>query len=116
MSESGHSSSEGTVTSDGGFTDYLSDESEAEIQRQAELKAALVAQNKLEEQEFKMARQQLANVDLRPPKTWNPQATAAATPRSHASPAHSQYSTISAASFATPARGQVDAVGYGRAH
>jgi hypothetical protein len=60
-----------TVTSDGGFTDYLSDESEAELQRQAEIKAAIVAQNKAEEQEFKAARQQLADVDLRPPKTWS---------------------------------------------
>jgi hypothetical protein len=61
-----------TVTSDGGFTDYLSDESEAELQRQAEVKAAIVAQNQAEEQEFKAARQQLAHVDLRPPKSWNP--------------------------------------------
>lgn len=60
-----------TVTSDGGFTDYLSDESEAELQRQAEIKAAIVAQNQAEEQEFKAARQQLADVDLRPPKTWS---------------------------------------------
>ena len=60
-----------TVTSDGGFTDYLSDESEAELQRQAEVKAAIVAQNQAEEQEFKAARQQLADVDLRPPKSWN---------------------------------------------
>lgn len=29
-----------TVTSDGAFTDYLSDESEAELQRQAELRAS----------------------------------------------------------------------------
>jgi hypothetical protein len=62
---------DGTVTSDGGFTDYLSDESEAELQRQAEIKAAIVAQNQAEEQEFKAARQQLAEVDLRPPKTWS---------------------------------------------
>lgn len=66
------SMTDGTVTSDGGFTDYLSDESEAELQRQAEAKAALVAQNQAEEQEFKAARQQLAHVDLRPPKSWNP--------------------------------------------
>jgi len=64
--------SDSTVTSDGGFTDYLSDESEAELQRQAEAKAALVAQNQAEELEFKAARQQLAHVDLRPPKSWNP--------------------------------------------
>jgi len=61
-----------TVTSDGGFTDYLSDESEAELQRQAEARAALLAQNQAEELEFKAARQQLAHIDLRPPKTWNP--------------------------------------------
>jgi hypothetical protein len=66
------SMTDSTVTSDGGFTDYLSDESEAELQRQAEAKAALVAQTQAEEQEFKAARQQLAHVDLRPPKSWNP--------------------------------------------
>jgi len=75
-SESGESSlgsmTDSTVTSDGGFTDYLSDESEAELQRQAEVKAAIVAQNQAEEQEFKAARQQLTYVDLRPPKSWNP--------------------------------------------
>jgi len=63
--------SDATVISDGGFTDYLSDESEAELQRQAEAKAALVAQNQAEEQEFKAARQQLAAVGLRPPKSWD---------------------------------------------
>jgi hypothetical protein len=65
------SATDGTVTSDGGFTDYLSDESEAELQRQAEARAALVAQNQAEEQEFRAARQQLAHVDLQPPKSWN---------------------------------------------
>ncbi|KAG2013770.1 hypothetical protein CC2G_010648 [Coprinopsis cinerea AmutBmut pab1-1] len=64
--------SDSTVTSDGGFTDYLSDESEAELQRQAEAKAALLALNMAEELEFKAARLQLAHVDLRPPKSWNP--------------------------------------------
>jgi hypothetical protein len=64
--------SDSTVTSDGGFTDYLSEESEAELQRQAEAKAALLAQIQAEELEFKAARQQLAHVDLRPPKSWNP--------------------------------------------
>ncbi|KAI0000073.1 hypothetical protein BJV77DRAFT_924557, partial [Russula vinacea] len=62
--------SDGTITSDGGFTDYLSDESEAELQKQAEAKAALLAQTHAEEREFKAARQQLASVDLRPPKSW----------------------------------------------
>ncbi|KAF9469091.1 hypothetical protein BDZ94DRAFT_1245345 [Collybia nuda] len=66
------SMTDSTITSDGGFTDYLSDESEAELQRQAEARAALVAQNQAEELEFKAARQQLAHVDLRPPKSWNP--------------------------------------------
>ena len=78
MSISGESSasssdsggSETTIISDGGFTDYLSDESEAELQRQAELKAAMIAQSYQEEQEFKAARQQLASIDLRPPKSW----------------------------------------------
>lgn len=65
------SESDATVISDGAFTDYLSDESEAELQRQAEAKAALVAQNQAEEQEFKAARQQLVGVGLRPPKSWN---------------------------------------------
>ncbi|KAF9568971.1 hypothetical protein CPC08DRAFT_702095 [Agrocybe pediades] len=64
--------SDSTVTSDGGFTDYLSDESEAELQRQAEAKAAVLAQSLAEEYEFKMARQQLAHIDLRPPGLWNP--------------------------------------------
>ncbi|KAH7920809.1 hypothetical protein BV22DRAFT_1107512 [Leucogyrophana mollusca] len=65
------SMSDATVISDGGFTDYLSDESEAELQRQAEAKAALVAQNQAEELEFKAARQQLAAIGLRPPKSWD---------------------------------------------
>lgn len=69
-SSSDSGGSETTVTSDGGFTDYLSDESEAELQRQAELKAAMIAQTHVEEQEFKAARQQLASIDLRPPKSW----------------------------------------------
>ncbi len=69
-SDSSGRASETTVVSDGGFTDYLSDESEAELQRQAEIKAALVAQNFMEEEEFKAARRKLANVDLRPPQSW----------------------------------------------
>lgn len=77
--------SETTVISDGGFTDYLSDESEAELQRQAEIRAAIIAQTQVEEQEFRAARQQLANVDLRPPKSWTSNVNS--TPRSqHAAP------------------------------
>jgi len=71
-SSSSGSSASSDITVDGGFTDYLSDESEAELQRQAEVRAAMVAQTKVEEQEFRAARQQLATVDLRPPKSWNP--------------------------------------------
>lgn len=83
-SDSLGSLTDGTVTSDGGFTDYLSDESEAELQRQAEARAALVAQNQAEELEFKAARQQLAHVDLRPPKSWNPtNITNSTAPRVH---------------------------------
>ncbi|KAJ3488747.1 hypothetical protein NLI96_g2636 [Meripilus lineatus] len=67
-SDSSGSASETTL--DGGFTDYLSDESEAELQRQAEIKAALIAHNFMEEEEFKAARRKLANVDLRPPQSW----------------------------------------------
>ncbi|KAJ7742497.1 hypothetical protein DFH07DRAFT_836632 [Mycena maculata] len=69
-SDSLGSMTESTITSDGGFTDYLSDESEAELQRQAEAKAALVAQTEAEELEFRQARQALANIGLRPPKSW----------------------------------------------
>lgn len=108
----GGSSSEGTITSDGGFTDYLSDESEAELQKQAEARARLLAQNQMEEQEFKMARKQLAHVDLRPPKSWNP-GTPQATPRSQIA-ATQPYTSMSAATYGSP-RGQVDAVGYARA-
>ena len=61
------------AVSDGSrFTDYLSDESEAELQRQAEARAALIAQNQAEELEFRIARQQLGNVALQPLKSWNP--------------------------------------------
>ncbi|KAJ7471388.1 hypothetical protein B0H11DRAFT_1367727 [Mycena galericulata] len=52
-SDSLGSITESTVTSDEGFTDYLSDESEAELQRQAEAKAAQFAQNEAEELEFR---------------------------------------------------------------
>ncbi|KAI0352827.1 hypothetical protein OH77DRAFT_1427945 [Trametes cingulata] len=89
-SSSSGSSSETTVISDGGFTDYLSDESEAELQRQAEAKAAILAQNQLEELEFKAARQQLAHVDLRPPKSWR--GDVHSTPRSQVQPARTTSS------------------------
>jgi hypothetical protein len=111
-SSSQSGSSDGTITSDGGFTDYLSDESEAELQKQAEAKAASLAQTHAEEQEFKAARQQLAGVDLRPPKSWGTgNGTGQMTPRSQ----DQVYSVLSTSSYTTQARGQVDAVGVGRA-
>lgn len=100
-SDSSGSASETTVISDGGFTDYLSDESEAELQRQAEIKAAQIAQNHMEEQEFKAARQQLAHIDLRPPKSWT--ANVNTTPRMQAA----------APSNATYSQGSYSAVPYG---
>ena len=98
-SSGGRSSlSDNTIISDGGFTDYLSDESDAELQRQAEEKAALFAQMQAEELEFKMARQQLAHIGLRPPKSWNPTNTS-----SNPSPANtfppSRNSVTTAPSF-----------------
>lgn len=80
----------------GGFTDYLSDESEAELQRQAEAKAAIVAQNQMEELEFRAARQQLADVDLRPPKSWRGEVQS--TPRSQVA-ASNRNSTAPAATY-----------------
>ncbi|KIJ70208.1 hypothetical protein HYDPIDRAFT_23339 [Hydnomerulius pinastri MD-312] len=102
------SMSDATVISDGGFTDYLSDESEAELQRQAEAKAALVAQNQAEELEFKAARQQLVGVGLRPPKTWDdtneaPRSTSHAPAYTHLSAFNS--TPYASAAVAHPARG-----------
>lgn len=81
----------------GGFTDYLSDESEAELQRQAEAKAAIVAQNQMEELEFRAARQQLADVDLRPPKSWRGEMQS--TPRSQVPNRNSTSSTYGRSAF-----------------
>lgn len=64
--------SNNAVPPDEGFTDYLADESEVELQGQVETRAAVIALNRAEELEFKMARQQLAQANLRPPKSWNP--------------------------------------------
>jgi hypothetical protein len=110
-SSSQSGSSDGTITSDGGFTDYLSDESEAELQKQAEAKAALLAQTHAEEREFRAARQQLASVDLRPPKSWGTgNGTGQMTPRSD-----QVFGVLTTSSYAAQTRGQVDAVGVGRA-
>lgn len=109
-SSSQSGSSDGTITSDGAFTDYLSDESEAELQKQAEVKAALLAQTHAEEREFRAARQQLASVDLRPPKSWGTgNSSSQMTPRVQG--ADQVYSVLSTSSYT---RGQVDAVGVGR--
>ncbi|KAI0306978.1 hypothetical protein B0F90DRAFT_1622629 [Multifurca ochricompacta] len=113
-SSSQSGSSDGTITSDGAFTDYLSDESDAELQKQAEAKAALLAQTHAEEREFRAARQQLASVDLRPPKSWgagNGSGQMAHRPQG----ADTVYSVLSTSSYTTHARGQVDAIGVGRA-
>lgn len=110
-SSSQSGSSDGTITSDGAFTDYLSDESEAELQKQAEAKAALFAHTHAEEQEFKAARQQLAGVDLRPPKSWGAgNGTGQMTPRSQ----DQVYGVLSTSSYTAQTRGQVDVVGVGR--
>lgn len=77
--------SDSTITSEG-FTDYLSDESEEELQRQAEARAAVVAQTQMEELEFKMARQQLARVGLEPPNSWTQTSSPPVSPtKSHSS-------------------------------
>ncbi len=111
-SSSQSGSSDGTITSDGAFTDYLSDESEAELQKQAEAKAALFAHTRAEEKEFKAARQQLAGVDLRPPKSWGAgNGTGQMTPRSQ----DQVYGVLSTSSYTAQTRGQVDVVGVGRA-
>ena len=116
-SSSQSGSSDGTITSDGAFTDYLSDESDAELQKQAEARAALLAQTHAEEQEFRAARQQLAHVDLRPPKSWgagNGSSTSQMTPRAQGT-TDQVYSVLSTPSYTSHTRGQVDAVGVGRA-
>jgi hypothetical protein len=110
-SSSQSGSSEGTITSDGGFTDYLSDESDAELQKQAEAKAALLAQTHAEEQEFRAARQQLASVGLRPPKSWGT-GNGSSQMTQRAQSADQVFSVLSTSSCT---RGQVDAVGVGRA-
>jgi hypothetical protein len=92
--------SDATVISDGAFTDYLSDESEAELQRQAEAKAALVAQNQAEELEFKAARQQLVGVGLRPPKTWDDTNETVPRAAAHAS-AYAHHSVYNPAAYAS---------------
>lgn len=61
-----------TITSEG-FTDYLSDESDQELQRQAEAKAAELAIAKHEKDEFDAALHTVRHLTLQPPPEWNPQ-------------------------------------------
>ena len=77
---SGSSINDGSTVTSEGFTDYLSDESDVELQRQAEVRAAQLEQNRVEEEEFKAARQQLTSIDLRPPQTWDPRVAITSTP------------------------------------
>ncbi|KAG8897603.1 hypothetical protein FRB99_008048 [Tulasnella sp. 403] len=58
------------AVSDSAFTDYISTESEAELQSQAEERATLLRRLRIEEAEFKAARRRLANVDLQTPVPW----------------------------------------------
>lgn len=75
-SSSGSSSSAAdsltTITSEG-FTDYLSDESDQELQRQAEARAAELAIAKHEKDEFDAALHTVRHLSLQPPPEWNPQ-------------------------------------------
>jgi hypothetical protein len=75
-SSSGSNSSAGdsltTITSEG-FTDYLSDESDQELQRQAEARAAELAIAKHEKDEFDAALHTVRHLSLQPPPEWNPQ-------------------------------------------
>ncbi|KAJ7873515.1 hypothetical protein B0H14DRAFT_2502331 [Mycena olivaceomarginata] len=59
----GGSLTECAVMATGAFTDVISDVSEVD-------KATLIARNEAEEMEFRAARQALANIGLRPPKSW----------------------------------------------
>jgi hypothetical protein len=114
-SSSQSGSSDGTITSDGAFTDYLSDESDAELQKQAEARAAILAQTHAEEKEFRAARQQLASVGLRPPKSWGAgNGSSQMTPRAQGN-TDQVYSVLSTSPYTSHTRGQVDAVGVGRA-
>ena len=104
----------GTVTSEG-FTDYLSDESEVEMQREAERRAgeaelaAKLERTKFElgkeEQEFRAARTQLVSVGLQPPPAWSSgrmQTTAGKAPG-----ARSAQTTFSASSEASRSPGNI---------
>jgi len=71
-----------TITSEG-FTDYLSDESDQELQRQAEARAAELVIAKHEKDEFDAALRTVRDLSLQPPPEWNPQLPLPRPPRYH---------------------------------
>ncbi|KAG9104716.1 hypothetical protein FRC06_011610 [Ceratobasidium sp. 370] len=71
MSDSGSESSRDSNTTVGtDSTDYLSDESEEELQRLAVERAMEVERQRTEEAEYESARRGLQNIELTPPQQW----------------------------------------------
>ncbi|KAG8736667.1 hypothetical protein FRC12_017504 [Ceratobasidium sp. 428] len=71
MSDSGSESSRDSNTTVGtDSTDYLSDESEEELQRLAVERAIEVERQRADEAEYESARRGLQNIELTPPQQW----------------------------------------------
>lgn len=71
MSDSGSESSRDSNTTVGtDSTDYLSDESEEELQRLAVQRAIQVERQRVEEAEYESARRGLRDIELTPPQQW----------------------------------------------
>ncbi|KAG8694022.1 hypothetical protein FRC09_010115, partial [Ceratobasidium sp. 395] len=71
MSDSGSESSRDSNTTIGtDSTDYLSDESEEELQRLAVERAIEVERQRIDEAEYESARRGLQNIELTPPQQW----------------------------------------------
>lgn len=71
MSDSGSESSRDSNTTIGtDSTDYLSDESEEELQRLAVQRAIQVERQRVEEAEYESARRGLRDIELTPPTQW----------------------------------------------
>ncbi|KAG8736550.1 hypothetical protein FRC12_017551, partial [Ceratobasidium sp. 428] len=71
MSDSGSESSRDSNTTVGtDSTDYLSDESEEELQRLAVERAIEVERQRIDEAEYESARRGLQNIELTPPQQW----------------------------------------------
>ncbi|KAB5596332.1 hypothetical protein CTheo_317 [Ceratobasidium theobromae] len=68
MSDSGSESSSTTVRTDS--TDYLSDESEEELQRLAVARAIAIERQRVEEAEYESARRGLRDIDVTTPVQW----------------------------------------------